>query len=173
MLVSCMYRLAGVTTVLWIAAACGRDEARDPDFAMPADEPGAMMPADEAPAELTNAADNYIAAWNGNDAEAVARHFTDDARAQVDDSTYTGLAEIRERWLQPNVPAVSGLESQEERLTARGEEYHGEGRYSATISPPDAESFRQTGRYTATWVRAPDGSWRIRETTITSDETPM
>lgn len=162
------FRLCGVVSVLVLAVACGRDDEREVEVAPPAADL-TMADDDAVDGDYARARDGYIAAWNGSDVEAVARHFTEDATAQVGDSTYNGLAEIRRGWLQENVPVVSNLRADDERTTARGDEIVAEGMYSATIAPPDTASFQQTGRYTITWVRAPGADLRIRSTSVTPD----
>jgi hypothetical protein len=44
-----------------------------------------------------------------------------------------------------------------------------EGTYSATISPPDAAAFQQTGSYLNTWRRGPDGGMRIVSSIVEPD----
>ncbi|HSJ06792.1 MAG TPA: nuclear transport factor 2 family protein [Longimicrobiales bacterium] len=151
------------------SAACARDEPADTDFATPAEEtaqPGYM---DDRPADLVSAQEAYLAAWNGSDPAALAAFFTDDARATVGDNTYTGIAEIRDRWAGENVAAVSDLESEPESFNRVGDDYVEEGTYSHTLTPPEGDVQTVTGRYNVTWTRSADGQWRIRSSTVTPD----
>jgi uncharacterized protein (TIGR02246 family) len=139
----------------------------------PAEEPDAL-PAEEAapeaaPAELQMATDRYIDAWNGDDPEAVAAFFTEDATAVVDDETFQGRAGILEGWL-PNVPAVSNLVVTDEMMERIGDDWQGTGTYAGTIAPPDEEAMETTGRYTVVWTLGPDGQWRIRSSEVHADE---
>jgi uncharacterized protein (TIGR02246 family) len=144
-----------------------------------ADEDGAVFVAEEPaatpamamqiPPELELQVDGYLDAWNGNDPDAAAAFFTDDATAIVQDSTYSGLAAIRQRWLTPNVAAVSNLQVSEEMVDRRGDDLVVVGSHSYTITLPDGTTDQASGRNTTTWTRGADGSWRIRATTIQDD----
>jgi ketosteroid isomerase-like protein len=161
------FQLGGLASVVVLLAACGGD----------ASETQAAPPAGEAPAtglaaEYSQISEQYRAAWNGADVEAVARHFAEDATARVGDDTYTGRDQIRSGWLEPAVSTVSNLQVTESRVAERDGGIVDEGTYSATISPPDADSFQQTGTYVNTWARNPDGGMRIVSSIVEPDPRP-
>jgi uncharacterized protein (TIGR02246 family) len=153
-----------------LAWAC---EAREDDApAVPAETPAPPV-ADAPPPELEAVAEQYTAAWNGNDAAAVAAFFTDDAMATVDGEMYHGRDEIRTGWIEPNVGAVSNLEVHQTSARRDGDSFHAEGTYTARVDPPDADAFDGSGRYTLTWTLDADGQWRISNTTVDNDEPPQ
>jgi ketosteroid isomerase-like protein len=158
------FQLGSLASVVVLLAACPGG-GNDTQAASPAGE----MQAADLTAEYSRLAEQYIAAWNGNDVDAVARYWADDATAQVGEDTYNGLAEIRSGWLEPAVPTVSNLQATERRLVERDGRIVEEGRHSATISPPDAEAFQVTGTHTTTWTRTPDGGMRIVSTIVKAD----
>jgi uncharacterized protein (TIGR02246 family) len=164
-------RLRGLLVVcaLLVPFAVACEPAADEPDADPFlfdEEPAAV---DAPPPALEVATDRYVAAWNGDDPEAVAAFFTADATAVVDDDTFQGRAEIQEGWLQL-VPDVSNLEATETSVRRVGDDWQSEGTYTGTISAPDAEPMDASGRYTVTWTRDADGEWRIRSTEVHADE---
>jgi uncharacterized protein (TIGR02246 family) len=148
-----------------LLVAC--EPAAEEPAVFPAEEPAPIVEA--PPAEVQTAIDRYVAAWNGDDPEAVAAFFTEDATVVVDDDTYRGHAEIVEGWL-PTVPAVSNLRVTDQMVERVGNDWRGEGTYAATIAPPDEEAMETTGRYTVVWTLGPDGQWRIRSSEVHADE---
>jgi ketosteroid isomerase-like protein len=158
------FQLGSLASAVVLLAACPGD-GNDTQTAPAAED----MPAADLTAEYSRLSEQYVAAWNGADVDAVARHFADDATARVGEDTYTGRAEIRSGWLEANVPAVSNLQVTESRVVERDGGIVDEGRYSATISPPDAAAFQQTGSYLNTWRRTPDGGMRIVSSIVEPD----
>jgi ketosteroid isomerase-like protein len=158
------FQLGSLASIVVLLAACPGGTS-DTEAAPPAGQ----MPAADLTAEYSQVSEQYRAAWNGADVEAVARHWADDATARVGESTYTGLAEIRSSWLEPAVPTVSNLQVTESRVAERDGRIVEEGRHSATISPPDAEAFQMTGTHTTTWTRTPDGGMRIVSNILKAD----
>jgi ketosteroid isomerase-like protein len=154
-------------------AACGTDEPDDADI-MPAAEESAVDAADtDLPAELTSANEAYAAAWNGEDADAVAAHFTEDAVVVEGDSTYTGRAEIRDRWIGINLPAINSLSMSNETFDWVGEDVLASGDYTLMVTMPDAtEPTEMGGTYSDTWTRGADGTWMISNTEIRPDADP-
>lgn len=120
-------------------------------------------PVAPVPGDLAPTRNAYIAAWQGTDAEAVARHFVDDARVETDDETLTGRATITSEWIGSDIGKLSDL-----RLTARSVSQSG-----ADITESGALAFKfrhgdgfvsdEVGTYTHVWTRQPDGTWRLRE----------
>lgn len=162
-------RLGIAAALVLTTAACARDEPVDTEFAAPTaetEQPGVM---EEQPADLVTAQQNYIAAWNGTDVDAVTAFFTDDATVVAGEDTYNGIAEIREQWVAEGVGIVSNLEATPESVTRTGNEIHEEGTYSHTVTPPEGDVQTVTGRYTVTWTLGADGTWRIRSTTVQQD----
>jgi ketosteroid isomerase-like protein len=158
------FQLGSLASVVVLLAACGGD-ANDTQAAPPAEE----MPASALTAEYSQVSEQYVAAWNGADVEAVTRHFAEDATARVGDDTHTGRDQIRSGWLEPAVPTVSNLQLTESRVVERDGGIVDEGTYSATISPPDGEVFQQTGTYVSTWARSPGGGMHIVSSIVEPD----
>jgi ketosteroid isomerase-like protein len=165
------YRNAAVLAALFASlTACG-DRTDQDDTAV--DTPPATVgaPAGEAaPTELQEEADNFTAAWNQEDPLLAAEYFTDDAVVDIDGNTMTGRQQIMQQWLQPNVPAVSNLQTQDDRWEAVGDEYRASGRYSMNIAA-DGQTQQASGTFEGTWVRRGD-LWRIRSMTIRNDNPP-
>jgi ketosteroid isomerase-like protein len=157
-----------------LAQACTADEPGETELPPPAlEEPApAAAPAAttaEAPAELRGTWDRYLAAWNAEDPAALGAFFTEDATVQSGDSTYTGRTAIQDRWLARNLPVLSNLQPTPERFQQTGTDLVEEGRYTFLASPPQGAPETVTGRYTTTWTRAPDGTWKVRSVTIRED----
>jgi uncharacterized protein (TIGR02246 family) len=140
--------------------------AEEPDV-FPAEEPA--PPVEAPPAGLESATDAYIAAWNGDNPEAVAPFFTEDAVVTVNEDSFQGRTEIAEGWL-PVVPGIANLEITETSTERIGDDWYSEGTYTATITEPDQEPVETSGHYTVTWTRDADGQWRIRATEVHEDE---
>jgi ketosteroid isomerase-like protein len=157
-------QLGTLASVVVLLAACPGG-TNDTQAAPPAGE----TPGSSLTAEYSRVSEQYVAGWNGADVETVARHFTEDATARVGGDTYNGRDEIRSGWLEPTVPTVTDLQVTESRVVERDGGIVDEGTYSATISPPDADSFQQTGTYVNTWARTPDGGMRIVSSIVEPD----
>ncbi|HSJ15995.1 MAG TPA: nuclear transport factor 2 family protein [Longimicrobiales bacterium] len=147
-------------------AACAPDTETE-ELDVPAAEE--VQAENRLPSDLEDVNDEYLAAWNGNDANALGAFFTEDATATLGDTTFTGRAEIIAAWLEPNVATVSDLEITETRTEPRGTDWYSEGTYRHATTDAAAPDGRATGRYTVTWTRTADGQWRIRSTQITPD----
>ncbi|CAN5736930.1 hypothetical protein BH23GEM6_BH23GEM6_06980 [soil metagenome] len=160
-----------VASMLFVALSVGcTSEVADRGPAPATEEPA---PAQElalmVPLELEMRADAYLAAWNSDDPEAVAHFFADDAMAMVQDSTYSGLSAIRQRWLTPTVHLVSNLQAAEDVVDQMDGHLVIAGSHSYTISLPDGTTQQVAGRNSTTWNRGADGLWRIRSTTFQDD----
>lgn len=128
---------------------------------------GAAM-ADTAPAELQSASDDAIAAWNGEDASAVAAFYADDAVVTEADSTYEGRDAIQNRWAANGLPVVSDLNATDRSFSGSGDTMTETARYSLTLTLPDSAPRNIAGNYESTWRRGADG-WKITRTVITTD----
>lgn len=146
--------------------ACAPDDDVEVEDIPPATE--AQAPADQVPMELRSANDQYTAAWNGSDPQAVAAFFLPDATVTVGDSTFTGRDRIMAGWLQPNVARINDLQITETRAQPAGADWHTEGTYRHQPMPGDTMA-STGGRYMVMWTRAPDGQWRIRSTEVMPD----
>ncbi|HEX8696761.1 MAG TPA: nuclear transport factor 2 family protein [Longimicrobium sp.] len=108
----------------------------------------------------------YVAAWQGGDPQAVARFFTDDARVQTTDETFTGRDAILRGWISKDIGKVGAL-----RLLAHVANYPpGEvidaGTAMLRFRQADGTFTEERATYRNRWVRQPDGSWRLREVVL-------
>jgi ketosteroid isomerase-like protein len=157
---------AAVMLLSLVTACAPADDVETEDTTPQATE--LAPPAAAVPAELEAAGDRFTAAWNGEDAAAVAAFFTDNASVTVDTSAYNGRMEIQERWVQPGLPMISDLEIQDQTWEPVGEDFRSEGRFTHAASTPDGD-ISVTGQYENVWTRAADGQWRISSMRVTSD----
>jgi uncharacterized protein (TIGR02246 family) len=155
-----------------VLAACPGD--RDTNAIVVQDTAPAMPGADaaEVPADVQARARDFTSAWNGNDPAAVAAFFTEDATATVGDSTYTGRADIEQRWLAANVPAVSNLQVTEDDTHMMGPDVMASGSHTFSAADPQGQVQQMRGTHQLTWTRDADGEWRIRNARL-SDGQPQ
>jgi uncharacterized protein (TIGR02246 family) len=165
------FLLSACALLLPLTVACERPGDDADTVVVPADTI-APATADAAPPEIADASERYVAAWRGDDAAAVAAFFAEDATATVGDSTYRGRAEIEERWIRPNVAAVTELEATSTGTQRSGDDWRDEGTYSLTVTPPEGETMTEEGRYTTVWTRGATGEWQIRSADVQANETP-
>lgn len=166
-------RLTSITAAFGLALlsqACTGDK---PAAAAAADTTAAMATpaAPAAPPELTARSAALVSAWNQEDATVAAAFFTDSAVVMVADSTYTGRAAIRDRWIKPGLPVVSDLSVSDQTYTGAGTTMTESGRFSETITMPKQAAAKNTGSYTAEWTNA-NGTWMISRFTV-KDDKPM
>jgi uncharacterized protein (TIGR02246 family) len=155
-----------------LAAGCARDtDEAFPPAADPAGSPAATGEA-TVPPELASRIEQYTAAWNGSDPAAVAEFFAEDATARVGDETYTGRQEIQAGWLAA-VPNINNLAANETIVEQRGQDYHSAGTYTHDPVADGPTAGNTSGRYSLTWMRAPDGQWRIRSSEVMPDAQPQ
>jgi ketosteroid isomerase-like protein len=165
------YRSAAILAAVFATGlvACGERDTRD-DTMLDTPPAGIEAPAGTAPAEVQGEADSFEAAWNQDDPILAAEYFTDDAVVQVDDNTFTGRQQIMQQWLEPNVPAISNMQTHDQRWEAAGEGYRGSGRFTASTAV-DGQTQEISGTFEGTWVRVGD-VWRMRALTIRNDQPP-
>ena len=126
-------------------------------------------PAEQVPAELASTSEAYLAAWNAEDAAAVAAFFTEDAVVKLGEETYTGRQAIETEWVQPVLGSLSGLEVTDEISERRGDTWFAAGTYRHQTTEEGAEPRTDTGRYATTWTQTADGQWRIISEEIIPD----
>jgi ketosteroid isomerase-like protein len=163
-------RVVGSTAVLIALMALGCAPADD-EAAVPADTVPSMS-ASEPPAELQQASASMAAAWNAEDAAAVAAFLTEDAMLMADTLHLTGRQQIMEQWITPALPAITSLQVMDEQWEPAGQDFRTTGRYSLTVTGEDGQTMTETGRYDDTWTRDADGRWRVRSMNVTADPAP-
>jgi len=159
--------LTGAVALVLFTQACSEKPA---DTAA-ADSAAAMaMPAaPSTPPELTARSAEMLAAWNQDDPDVAAAFFADSAIAVADDSTYTGRAAIRDRWIAPGLPMVSDLSITGQAFAGSGASMTETGRFSETITPPGQAPMPNTGTYAIEWTNL-NGTWQIVRFTVKTDK---
>jgi 8-oxo-dGTP diphosphatase len=123
------------------------------------------------PPELRAAAERFESAWDGDDPDAVARFFTEDATASVADVTLSGRDDIAAGWIAPAVPIISRLRLMEDSIRPGGDGWRSDGTYTHDATLPGAETVRDhRGRYSFTWTREAHGDWLIRSFQVHPDQ---
>ena len=103
-----------------------------------------------------------VRAWSGTEPESVAVHYAEDAVLVVDAETaYRGRSEILEGFLRPLVGNISGLTPVIETVIGGPEQMTLIGRFTTRVNSPRGEPIEAGGVFGNTWVRQPDGSWKI------------
>lgn len=154
-----------------LITACGGDDADDAELAPPVAEAPAEMGAttSEPPPEIASQAEQYAAAWNGEDAAAIAAFYTEDATVTAGDSTYTGRDAIQQRWIAPATPVLSDLSATEASYERRGDEIIETGRFTYMATTEEGATEQVSGTFSHTWVQDADGAWRLRSVDIQED----
>jgi ketosteroid isomerase-like protein len=164
--------LLSCALLVFLAACPERDT-------VPAPAPGGDVATDaqpatgQAPAELTQTAESFRLAWNGDDPAAVARFYTEEATVTVGDSIYRGRAEAQQRWITQNVQVINDLQTRDDRMEQRGDDWVQSGNYRITGTDPDGQPVDGGGSYRTTWTRTAAGEWRIREQEVRADAPPQ
>ena len=122
----------------------------------------AAIPGDLAP--IRNA---YIAAWQGTDADAVARFFVDDAVVRTDDQTMTGRVAITSGWISEDIGKLSDLNLAARSVSQAGADVTESGVMMLKFRHNDGTVTNEGGSYTHVWARQPDGTWRLRQARLT------
>lgn len=152
---------AGLFVLALTLAFCA--PARAPEAPAPR-APATPMSAEALLAELNpRGGAAIVQAWHGDDPEELAAFYTDDAVLVVDAETvYRGKAAIREGFLRPWAPSIRSLTPTIEHVVGGTEEMTLIGTYTAEVSPPNGPAYEAQGTFGNTWVRQPDGAWKIR-----------
>lgn len=126
--------------------------------------PGTAMSPEALLAELNpRGGAALIQAWHGDEPETVADFYTDDAVVVVDAGTvYRGRDEILSGFLRPWVPIIRSISSTIEHVVGGPEQMTLIGKYTAQVAPLGGPPHEAQGTFGNTWVREPDGSWKIR-----------
>ncbi|HSJ14629.1 MAG TPA: nuclear transport factor 2 family protein [Longimicrobiales bacterium] len=164
-----VFVLAG--SLLLPLGACAPDPEVEETPAPAAEEIEAA--AEAPPADLLQAQEAYLAAWNADDLAALSAFFVDDATARIGDETYTGRQQLETNWLQPRQAISSDLTTTETNRERRGDDWHVAGTYTTTVTQPGAAPVQASGRYSVTWTRTPEGQWRIRSSEVIRDPLPQ
>jgi len=104
-----------------------------------------------------------VKAWHGDDPEAVAAFYTENA-VFIDDrgTVYRGRAEILNGFLRRWVPAIRTITPTIEHVAGGREQMTVVGGYTAHVTNQDGSSYDAQGVFSNSWVRQSDGSWKIR-----------
>ena len=137
--------------------------------ALPSAEPlpparNSQMSADALLAELNpRGGAALVKAWHGDDPEAVAAFYTEDA-VFIDErgTVYRGRAEILKGFLRQWVPAIRTITPTIEHVSGGMEQMTLVGAYTARVTTQDGSSYDARGAFSNTWMRQSDGSWKIR-----------
>ena len=158
--------IAGAFALLLLAQAC----AEKPADTAAADTTATMAaPAASAtPPELTARSAAMLASWNEENGAAASAFFADSAIAVIDDSTYTGMAAIRDGWILPGLPMVSDVSVSEQAFTGSGTSMTETGKFSETLTLPGEAPRPNTGTYSAEWTNL-NSTWMVSRFTVKSD----
>jgi hypothetical protein len=159
--------LTGAFALLLLAQAC----AEKPADTAAADTTATMAAplASEAPPELTARSAAMLASWNQEDGAAASAFFADSAVAVIDDSTYNGMAAIRDGWIVPGLPMVSDVSVSDQAFAGSGTSMTETGRFSETLTLPGEAPKPNTGTYSAEWTNL-NGTWMVSRFTVQSDQ---
>ena len=156
-----VFRSLGRLLIPLVCCACARHA---PPAQMPVPPgPGPQMSTEMLLAELNpRGGAALVEAWHGDDPKAVAAFYTEDA-VLIDDggTVYRGKAEILSGFLRPWVPAVRRITPTIEHVVGGGEQMTLIGGYTAEVNR-GASTYGAEGVFSNTWVRQPDGAWKIR-----------
>lgn len=145
------------------AAACGERAETQADA-----EPGVVAGTEAPGAELLQRDDEFIAAWNSTNPEAVADFYTEDATVTTDAGSFTGRQQITDEWLQNVVPALQSVQVQDVAWRQDGENYVATGRYNLQMTTAEGEQITDAGTFEDTWTQD-NGTWRVRSMRLQSD----
>ena len=153
-------RSARLLALLVLVAACRTAAPAEAVAPAPLDR---QMNADALLAELNpRGGAAIVRAWSGTEPESVAVHYAEDAVLVVDAQTvYRGRGEILEGFLRPLVGNISGLVPTIDRVVGGPEQMTLIGRFTTRVNAPGDEPIEASGVFGNTWVRQPDGSWKI------------
>ena len=163
--------LTGAFALALLTLACTEKKPAESAAAAADTAAPAATAAPVPPPELTSRSAAVIASWNQEEPAAVAAFFTDSAVAVIDDSTYTGRAAIRDRWVKPGLPVVSDLVTSDQTFTGSATAMTETGKFRETVTLPKKAPAPNTGTYTAEWTSV-GGSWMIRHLTVHNERTP-
>jgi hypothetical protein len=127
--------------------------------------PGADVRALSLPTEISSPQAGLLRAWQGEDITVFQPYFADHAVIVTPDGRFTGWTEIRTRWIEPALPAMSNYVSTPTAITHEGNDIIETGTYSYTNTAGTAVRTVR-GTYAHRWSQMPDGSWRIVSATI-------
>ncbi len=146
-----------------LAAAVACTPAPEPE-PMPAPAPD-MGPTVQTgvPDVLASTWSGLMAAWNGEDPDAVAVYFAEDAVVSAGGGEIRGRAAIRDQWIAPNLSQTTEIRPVPSRFEVHANEIHEQGSY--TLRGVDGSG--QSGSYSHHWVRQPDGSWKLHMMSVT------
>ena len=117
--------------------------------------------------------DQFLAAWNSNDAAALAATYADDAiMMDPNQASVEGKQAIRaayEARFKESAfkAAVTPLETQ-----VAGDWAYDRGNLTATVTPKSGKPMEESGKYLFIFKRQPDGSWKVYRDISNSNSPP-
>jgi hypothetical protein len=157
----------GAFALLLLAQACAEKPADT--AAADTTAPMAAPVTSAVPPELIARSTAMLASWNEEDGAAASAFFADSAIAVIDDSTYNGMAAIRDGWIVPGLPMVSDVAVSDQAFAGSGTSMTETGLFSETLTLPGEAPRPNTGTYSAEWTNL-NGTWMVSRFTVKSDQ---
>jgi ketosteroid isomerase-like protein len=117
------------------------------------------------PSELATAVPATLRAFQGTDVSPFDALYAENIIVVTPTDRYTGLSDVRTRWLAPFLPAKTDFRSSDLIFTREGNDIIEQGRYSFKITQ-DGKVQTMRGAFAQRWQRQPDGTWKIVAITV-------
>ena len=114
----------------------------------------------QTPPELTAAVPAMLRAWQGDDVNAFRALYADNVVVEAQGERYSGWNDVRTRWIEPALPAMSDFRSTDLVFERQGNDIIERGRYSFRITS-DGGSETFAGAFAQRWQRQSDGTWKV------------
>lgn len=117
------------------------------------------------PTELTTLHPAFITAWQGHSPAAFEVYFTPATTLVTPSGTFTGWTDINTKFFTPLLPNVSNYTATPTGFTRNDDMIVENGTYTYALAS-GATTTNVKGTYTYSWMKQPDGSWRLMTVTI-------
>lgn len=113
------------------------------------------------PVELFTVRPAYIQAWSSTDPLAFNTYFSENAVVITPTERFTGLNDIRTRWIGPMLTGTSNFTIMPSSFTREGNDIIEGGRYSYRVTHEGGHTEVKNLGYSYRWQKQADGTWRI------------
>jgi len=117
----------------------------------------------DKPVDVQALNQQFIAAWNGKDADKVISLLADDVQFLQGSQHLSGKDQVAQGWVRSTMPTISGLKTSVVTSATDEKTAYQAGTFSVDVLPaaPNQPHGFGEGNFLLLWKKADDGTWKL------------